>query len=208
MTSTTQNGRAVYAHTSGSRYLFYNSNGYWMVGTDYTGTSGWLYNAFDSYCPEAPSPYYWRYWDGSSWQTGAGVALTGAGVEVQCFVGFLTKASLQTALTMWADDRAAALREYGPISGWDVSAITDMSYLFQPLVEVGLQASFDQNWEGMDLSGWDTSSVTDMSRMFKVRRLPPPRVPCARRPPSRFLRTRCLHRPRPRVSPSSHASVF
>ena len=42
----------------------------------------------------------------------------------------------------------------GDISGWDVSSVTDMSYMF-------LHSSFNG-----DISGWDVSSVTDMSYMF------------------------------------------
>ena len=69
-----------------------------------------------------------------------------------------TKASLETAVQMWVNDRAAALSAYGPISGWVVSSITNMSYLFNGF------ATFDE-----DLSNWNTSSVTDMSYMFQVR---------------------------------------
>ena len=69
-----------------------------------------------------------------------------------------TKASLETAVQMWVNDRAAALSAYGPISGWVVSSITNMSYLFNGF------ATFDE-----DLSNWNTSSVTDMSYMFSVR---------------------------------------
>ena len=44
---------------------------------------------------------------------------------------------------------------HGPISGWDVSRITDMSRLF------ALKKRFTA-----DLSRWDTSNVTDMTDMF------------------------------------------
>ena len=43
----------------------------------------------------------------------------------------------------------------GNISKWDVSHVTDMSYMFFGCV------SFNQ-----DLSDWDVSQVTDMSSMF------------------------------------------
>ena len=110
-------------------------------------------------------------------------------------VGFLTKDDLKAALAMWSNDRAAALRAYGPISGWDVSAITDMSYLF------GSYSSYSfVTWEGMDLSGWDTSRVTDMSSMFEVR---PPR---ACRAPGSSVHAACTA-PAPACSPSSRASV-
>ena len=73
-------------------------------------------------------------------------------------VPFSTKAELRAAVRMWVDDRATALSTYGPISGWEVSSITDMSGLFQGL------ATFDD-----DISSWNTSKVTTMSYMFYVR---------------------------------------
>ena len=45
--------------------------------------------------------------------------------------------------------------EYGPISEWDVSRVTDMSRIFQSMY------SFNQ-----DISKWDVSRVTEMNRMF------------------------------------------
>jgi surface protein len=51
------------------------------------------------------------------------------------------------------------------ITNWDVSEITDMSFLFQDLTD------FNQ-----DLSNWDTSNVTNMGYMFygceKLRSIP------------------------------------
>ena len=46
---------------------------------------------------------------------------------------------------------------YGPITGWDVSQVTNMSYAFFH----GSGTQFNE-----DISGWDTSNVTDMSYMF------------------------------------------
>ena len=43
---------------------------------------------------------------------------------------FTTKSSLQTAVKAYDTDPTAAIVTYGPIAKWDVSAITDMSYLF------------------------------------------------------------------------------
>ena len=54
-----------------------------------------------------------------------------------------------TALFATAEDA------YGDISGWDVSAITDMSELFK-----------DEDTCNLDISGWNVSSVTNMYRMF------------------------------------------
>jgi surface protein len=71
---------------------------------------------------------------------------------------FTTKASLQTAVRAYNADPTAAIATYGPIANWDVSAITDMSWLFLDLTNFNT-----------DISSWDTSSVTDMSYMFNVR---------------------------------------
>ena len=66
-----------------------------------------------------------------------------------------TKAELQTAVRLWIDNNAAALSTYGEINTWDVSLITDMSYLFNAVF------TFND-----DISNWDVSNVTDMEKMF------------------------------------------
>jgi len=73
-----------------------------------------------------------------------------------------------TAVQAYNANPDAAIDTYGPIAGWDVSAITDMSWLFRDLT------SFNA-----DISGWDTSSVTTMYTMFYVRS---PHVPLAPKP--------------------------
>ena len=55
------------------------------------------------------------------------------------------------------------IKKYGNISGWDVSNVTDMSWLFNDS-----QLSWlcnDSQFKG-DISKWDVSDVTDMKRMF------------------------------------------
>ena len=53
-----------------------------------------------------------------------------------------------------------SLSEVSGISDWDVSNVTDMSYMFY-------YAGFsDTTWSIGDLSSWDTSSVTNMNGMF------------------------------------------
>merc|ERR1719469_1037027 len=68
---------------------------------------------------------------------------------------FTTKASLKTAVQAYDTDPTAAIATYGPIAEWDVSAITDMSWLFYNLPNFNA-----------DISDWDTSGVTNMQGMF------------------------------------------
>jgi len=60
-----------------------------------------------------------------------------------------------TAVQEYDANPDAATATYGPIADWDVSAITDMSYLFKDM----------QNFNA-DISNWDTSRVTNMQGMF------------------------------------------
>ena len=90
---------------------------------------------------------------------------------------FATKATLQTAVQLWVNDQDAALSTYGHISGWGVSAITNMAQLFKDL------QTFDE-----DISSWDTSSVTDMRYMFRVR---PLRMPCPQCPVGSSVHVAC-----------------
>ena len=68
---------------------------------------------------------------------------------------FTTKAELLTAVRAYNANPDAATATYGLIAGWDVSMITDMSWLFSGL------ANFNA-----DFSSWDTSKVTNMYEMF------------------------------------------
>jgi len=71
---------------------------------------------------------------------------------------FTSKAPLEAAVQAFNDDSLATTKEYGPIADWDVSAVTDMSYLFYGSEEFN-----------SDISSWNTSGVMDMSGMFGVR---------------------------------------
>ena len=97
---------------------------------------------------------------------GTGAATIGKGVPPthhRRLLGhiFTTKASLETAVQAYNADVASAEATYGPLADWDVSGITDMSYLFYNL----------KNFNA-DISNWETSGVTDMSNKFGVRSTP------------------------------------
>lgn len=67
---------------------------------------------------------------------------------------FQTKKELENAVISWQFHKSDVLRCYGHISYWDVSKITDMSYLFQEM-------DIDE-----DISRWDISNVNNMEGMF------------------------------------------
>ena len=68
---------------------------------------------------------------------------------------FTSTATLKTAVQAYHANPTAATATYGPIADWDVSGITDMSYLFK-----------DSKNFNADVSSWDTSGVTNMYQMF------------------------------------------
>jgi hypothetical protein len=63
--------------------------------------------------------------------------------------------TIQEAASLWGSDLKAAIAEYGHISTWNTSAVTDMSSLFN-----------NRKYFNDDISDWDTSNVTNMSWMF------------------------------------------
>ncbi|EOD22152.1 hypothetical protein EMIHUDRAFT_207279 [Emiliania huxleyi CCMP1516] len=81
-----------------------------------------------------------------------------------------------TAVDLWCTNEPAALAAYGHISGWDVSAITDMSMLF-----CAYSPSWSPSWCAVngggsttgkdtcnpDISAWNMSAATDMRYMFR-----------------------------------------
>ena len=76
------------------------------------------------------------------------------------FTPITSKTGLRAAAVEYNANVTAAELEYGPINNWDVSGITDMSYLF-----------YDLDNFNADISSWNTSGVTSMSSMFRVRAL-------------------------------------
>ena len=68
-----------------------------------------------------------------------------------------TNADIKEAANFWCFNSAKAKKEYGHISDWDVSSVTDMSEVF---------GGFHSDGFNNDISKWDVSNVTNMERMF------------------------------------------
>ena len=56
---------------------------------------------------------------------------------------------------MWREDSTSALMMFGTMDNWDVSLVTDMSFIFAG------DTTFNR-----DISNWDVSNVTSMHSMF------------------------------------------
>ncbi|KAH8051144.1 hypothetical protein JL720_15206 [Aureococcus anophagefferens] len=69
------------------------------------------------------------------------------------------KSELEAAVDAWLADADAATLTYGPISRWDVSAVTDGGSCFVVIRTARITRAQSVNG---DISGWDTSAVTTM----------------------------------------------
>ena len=75
----------------------------------------------------------------------------------------LNKDALETAVSAWVANPTSAAVTYGDIKGWDVSKMTDMSYLFCGCSDCyTAECSAAKKQFNGDLSGWDVSKVTSM----------------------------------------------
>ena len=68
-----------------------------------------------------------------------------------------TDDDIREAVNLWCINPIEADEKYGSISDWDVSCVTDMSYLFHG------KLLFND-----DISRWDVSNVTNMCGMFSL----------------------------------------
>ena len=73
---------------------------------------------------------------------------------------FTERSELNTAVDLWMSDEPAAITTYGDINTWDVSAITDFSYLFST-TRNSSAVSFNS-----DIGNWDVSSGQNFFAMF------------------------------------------
>ena len=79
---------------------------------------------------------------------------------------------LRDAVKNWIVENDDSIKNYGHISTWDTSLITNMSGLFHfddsdiPYYEQYDEKYFSLNSFNDDISNWDVSNVTSMSNMF------------------------------------------
>ena len=81
---------------------------------------------------------------------------------------FTNRAALLVARDAWCADPTAAAAIYGPINLWDISQVTDLSYVFCAASWGDCNpacASFNS-----DISGWDTSASARRRRRRHFRR--------------------------------------
>ena len=74
-----------------------------------------------------------------------------------------TDDDIHEAVDLWCINCIEAEEQYGHISHWDVSRVTDMSHLFDVNYEFPPEGRKKFN---IDISNWDVSNVTDMNGMF------------------------------------------
>ena len=94
---------------------------------------------------------------------------------------FGSRAELLNATQAWCADPQAAEAEYGHISGWEVSSVSDMSYLFCSSLSYCSRngcSTFND-----DISRWDVHSVTNMNVMLAQRTCRPAAPPHRPMPP-------------------------
>ena len=91
----------------------------------------------------------------------------------------MTDTNIKTAVDDWIENSIVAQEEYGHISTWDTSAVTNCDELFEGITDfnenislwnVSSVTSMYRMFENVkfnnDISNWDVSRVTDMSQMF------------------------------------------
>ena len=95
----------------------------------------------------------------------ATLSLFHLGCEATCSIG--DRSELMSHLNVYFSDPSAS-HVCGDISTWDVSRVTDMSYLFCALQESWTPLECDSNRQSFnaDISGWDVSKVTSLEGIF------------------------------------------
>ena len=89
-----------------------------------------------------------------AWGKRVAVALLAA-ADLAAGLTAITTGNINYAVYYWINSRSWAESEYGHISEWDTSQVTDMARLFQDSI-------FND-----DISAWDTSAATSMFATFQ-----------------------------------------
>ena len=172
-------GRRAYPVSANTSNSISNKKG-WIVGTNQTYGIGRPHNV-NNVVSQKTTPY--NYQDGKlkddrnlvvQQNTLSGVGkmqsqfiTSSAGIKsVRYYIGDkqsdeyfqeyqFTNTTLRYAVSLWINDNSLALDTYGDINTWDVSQVTDMSYLFKD------KSNFND-----DISSWNVSKVTNMKFMF------------------------------------------
>ena len=74
---------------------------------------------------------------------------------------FLSRSELLLARDAWCADAMLAAATYGPIAQWDISQVTDLSFLFDGNSNSACKTFND------DISQWNTSAVTTLASTFR-----------------------------------------
>jgi surface protein len=89
----------------------------------------------------------------------------------------MTNKNIRKKVKSWIESQNTMMKTHFHIKDWDVSNVTDMSYLFSALTPTRYHRSYDSDEEDIpseffstfndELGGWDVSNVKDMSFMFE-----------------------------------------
>jgi hypothetical protein len=78
-----------------------------------------------------------------------------------------TDADIRQAVTSWLNDEEDAIANYGHISDWDVSKVTDMSGMFLQATSFNGDINTKEvTIYGVTYTAWNVSTVTNMRKMF------------------------------------------
>ena len=88
--------------------------------------------------------------------------------DTTCSCWIESKDVLRIFVDDWIADPNPSRHVCGQIDTWDVSRVTDMSYLFCALQESWTPLECDSNRQSFnaDISGWDVSKVTSLEGIF------------------------------------------
>ena len=90
-------------------------------------------------------------------------------VEITVVRPLFSDESIRIAVELWFTNREECENNYGPISNWNVSLVTNMAALFAnatTLRRLGESGKYNTENFNEPLNNWDVSNVTNMAAMF------------------------------------------